>query len=99
MKVSVNMNFNHFLPGRKLGSIGPKMSLNNIDNGYLLFNNVQIPRENMLMKYSQVCTLVSVDVFVCYIEIYLFHLCKIILLQLMPDTFAHQRDEPCLLMS
>lgn len=42
------------LPGRKLGSIGPKMSLNNIDNGYLLFNNVQIPRENMLMKYSQV---------------------------------------------
>ena len=42
------------LPGIKLGFIGPKMGYDAIDNGFLIFNKVHIPRENMLMKYSQV---------------------------------------------
>ena len=40
--------------GIKLGFIGPKMGYAAIDNGFLAFNKVHIPRENMLMKYSQV---------------------------------------------
>ncbi|CAB4002270.1 peroxisomal acyl-coenzyme A oxidase 1 isoform X2, partial [Paramuricea clavata] len=42
------------LPGIKVGSIGPKMSYDVVDNGFLNFNKVHIPRQNMLMKYSQV---------------------------------------------
>ncbi|XP_046845069.1 peroxisomal acyl-coenzyme A oxidase 1-like isoform X2 [Xenia sp. Carnegie-2017] len=42
------------LPGIKLGHIGPKMGYATIDNGFLCFNHVHIPRENMLMKYNKV---------------------------------------------
>lgn len=42
------------LPGIIIGDIGPKMGLNNVNNGFLGFNNVRIPRLQMLMKNSQV---------------------------------------------
>jgi len=34
--------------------MGEKMGLNGVDNGRLSFDNVRIPRENMLNKYSDV---------------------------------------------
>ena len=37
-----------------LGSIGPNMTINATDNGFLKISNVKIPRENMLAKYSEV---------------------------------------------
>ncbi|KAM4023059.1 peroxisomal acyl-coenzyme A oxidase 2-like [Anomaloglossus baeobatrachus] len=42
------------LPGISVGDIGPKMSFDHIDNGYLIMRNIRIPRENMLCRYSQV---------------------------------------------
>nr|CAB3219768.1 peroxisomal acyl-coenzyme A oxidase 1 [Phallusia mammillata] len=42
------------LPGITLGDIGPKFGYGANDNGFLRLNNHRIPRENMLMKYSQV---------------------------------------------
>ncbi|XP_067854919.1 peroxisomal acyl-coenzyme A oxidase 2-like isoform X2 [Heptranchias perlo] len=42
------------LPGVKIGDIGPKMAFEQIDNGYLIMQNVHIPRENMLCRYSEV---------------------------------------------
>ncbi|XP_061189326.1 peroxisomal acyl-coenzyme A oxidase 1-like [Saccostrea echinata] len=42
------------LPGVEVGDIGPKFGFEEIDNGYLRLDNVRIPRENMLMKYSKV---------------------------------------------
>lgn len=42
------------LPGISIGDIGPKLATNAKDNGYLKFDNVRIPRMNMLMKYSTV---------------------------------------------
>ncbi|OWF44671.1 peroxisomal acyl-coenzyme A oxidase 1-like [Mizuhopecten yessoensis] len=42
------------LPGIELGDIGPKFGYGSNDNGYLILNNVRIPRENMLMRYAQV---------------------------------------------
>lgn len=42
------------LKGVKAGDIGPKFGFHRVDNGYLSFNNVEVPRENMLMKYVQV---------------------------------------------
>ncbi|XP_066268561.1 peroxisomal acyl-coenzyme A oxidase 1-like [Branchiostoma lanceolatum] len=42
------------LPGVTVGDIGPKFGYGSVDNGFLAFNNVRIPRENMLMKYSKV---------------------------------------------
>lgn len=42
------------LPGITVGDIGPKFGYNAIDNGFLRLNNVRIPRENMLMRYSKV---------------------------------------------
>lgn len=42
------------LPGIKVGEIGVKMGLNAVNNGFLGFENVRIPRNNMLMKYAKV---------------------------------------------
>lgn len=41
-------------PGVRIGDCGPKIGLNNIDNGFIHFNNVRIPRENLLDRISQV---------------------------------------------
>ncbi|EFN54271.1 hypothetical protein CHLNCDRAFT_36152 [Chlorella variabilis] len=42
------------LPGITVGDIGPKMGFNSVDNGYLAFDHVRIPRDAMLMRFSQV---------------------------------------------
>ncbi|KAK3102107.1 hypothetical protein FSP39_008857 [Pinctada imbricata] len=42
------------MPGIKIGDIGPRMGRLTSDNGYLILNNIRIPRENMLMKNAQV---------------------------------------------
>ncbi|KAH9473481.1 hypothetical protein MJO28_000690 [Puccinia striiformis f. sp. tritici] len=46
----------HFslLPGVNIGDIGKKMGRDGIDNGYIQFTNVRIPRAYMLMKHTQV---------------------------------------------
>ncbi|XP_074861401.1 peroxisomal acyl-coenzyme A oxidase 2 isoform X2 [Carettochelys insculpta] len=41
-------------PGVTVGDIGPKMNFEHIDNGYLMLQNVTVPRENMLSRFSQV---------------------------------------------
>jgi len=53
--------------GITLGDIGPKFGFDSIDNGFLRFSNVRIPRENMLMKYAQVCICHDTDQFSCQI--------------------------------
>ncbi|XP_067943579.1 peroxisomal acyl-coenzyme A oxidase 1-like [Watersipora subatra] len=42
------------LPGVELGDINKKFGFDMMDNGYLRFTNYRIPRNNMLMRYSQV---------------------------------------------
>ncbi|XP_059800208.1 peroxisomal acyl-coenzyme A oxidase 2-like isoform X1 [Hypanus sabinus] len=42
------------LPGIKVGDIGPKLAFEQVDNGYLIIQNVHVPRENMLSRYSWV---------------------------------------------
>ncbi|CAG8570219.1 9624_t:CDS:10 [Acaulospora morrowiae] len=42
------------LPGIEIGDIGPKYGMNVIDNGFLRFTKVRIPRTNMPMKFSKV---------------------------------------------
>lgn len=42
------------LPGVTIGDIGKKMGRDGIDNGYIQFTNVRIPRAYMLMRYCQV---------------------------------------------
>jgi acyl-CoA oxidase len=37
-----------------VGDIGPKYGFNTMDNGFLLFNHVEIPHRNMLARYSRV---------------------------------------------
>ncbi|XP_061864098.1 peroxisomal acyl-coenzyme A oxidase 2 isoform X4 [Colius striatus] len=41
-------------PGITAGDIGPKMNFEHVDNGYLLLQNVRVPRENMLNKFCEV---------------------------------------------
>ncbi|SCV73902.1 BQ2448_6332 [Microbotryum intermedium] len=43
-----------FLPGVAIGDIGKKMGRDGIDNGWIQFTNVRIPRHYMLMKHTQV---------------------------------------------
>merc|ERR1719411_1183008 len=42
------------MPGVTIEDMGYKMGLNGVDNAKLSFNNVRIPRENLLNKYSDV---------------------------------------------
>ncbi|KAF4526154.1 hypothetical protein B566_EDAN008190 [Ephemera danica] len=42
------------LPGIKVGDIGQKFGMNAVNNGFIAFNKVRIPRNQMLMKNSQV---------------------------------------------
>jgi len=49
-----NMETNETLPGITAGDIGPKFGYNTKDNGFLRFNNVRIPRENILRRYVEV---------------------------------------------
>ena len=42
------------LEGIEVGDIGPKMGYNGVDNGFLRFDHVSVPREAMLMRYSRV---------------------------------------------
>ncbi|GAA6009547.1 hypothetical protein JCM10207_003821 [Rhodosporidiobolus poonsookiae] len=42
------------LPGISIGDIGKKMGRDGIDNGWIQFTNVRIPRAYMLMKHTQV---------------------------------------------
>lgn len=40
------------LPGITVGEVGTKLGYNAVDNGFLSFNNVRVPRENMMMRFS-----------------------------------------------
>eukprot|EP01119_Soliformovum_irregulare_P000794 TRINITY_DN10585_c0_g1_i1.p1 TRINITY_DN10585_c0_g1~~TRINITY_DN10585_c0_g1_i1.p1 ORF type:complete len:730 (-),score=212.62 TRINITY_DN10585_c0_g1_i1:96-1988(-) len=42
------------LPGITVGDCGAKMGRNGLDNGFIQFHNVRVPRNNMLMKWAQV---------------------------------------------
>lgn len=42
------------LPGVTIGDIGPKYGYNSVDNGFMLFDHVRVPRECMLMRYARV---------------------------------------------
>jgi len=36
------------MPGVTVGDLGEKLGLNGVDNGFVAFNQVHIPRENLL---------------------------------------------------
>lgn len=42
------------MPGVKTGDMGPKLGYNGKDNGWATFDQVRIPRDNMLQKFIQV---------------------------------------------
>lgn len=42
------------LPGVRLEDDGPKIGLNGVDNGRIWFDDVRIPRENLLNRYADV---------------------------------------------
>ena len=53
--VQIRDNKNHQpLPGCTIGDIGNKMGYNAVDNGFLRFDHVRIPRRAMLMGHSRV---------------------------------------------
>lgn len=41
------------LPGVTVGDIGPKFGFESVDNGFLRFEHVRIPRRNMLMGFAK----------------------------------------------
>ena len=42
------------LPNMKLGDLGPKQGYNSMDNGFAIFDNIRIPRMDMLMGFAYV---------------------------------------------
>jgi acyl-CoA oxidase len=47
-----DLDTHEILPGIQIGDLGPKMGYNSKDNGYMIFNQVRIPRENHLCRLS-----------------------------------------------
>jgi acyl-CoA oxidase len=53
--VQIRRNEDHrAMPGVTAGDIGPKMGYNAVDNGFLRFDHVRVPRRAMLMKHARV---------------------------------------------
>jgi acyl-CoA oxidase len=53
--VPIRNKENHLaLPGITLGDCGRKYGLDGIDNGFMIFDNIRIPRENLLNRFSNV---------------------------------------------
>jgi acyl-CoA oxidase len=53
--VQIRSQQNHEpMPGIEVGDIGQKLGYNSIDNGFLSFNNVRIPRTNLLSRFVEV---------------------------------------------
>jgi len=48
-----DMATHELLPGIEAGDIGPKFGYNSKNNGFLRFNQVRIPRENLLSRYVE----------------------------------------------
>ena len=44
----------HLLPGIRIEDAGEKMGLNGVDNGRIWFNNVRVPRENLLNRFADI---------------------------------------------
>lgn len=44
------------LPGIEVGDIGTKLGCNGIDNGYLFFDNIKVPRSAMLSRFVEITT-------------------------------------------
>jgi acyl-CoA oxidase len=42
------------VPGVEVGDVGSKMGYGTIDNGYLSFNQVRIPRKNMMQRFLHI---------------------------------------------
>ena len=42
------------MPGCTVNDMGHRMGLNGVDNARLSFENVKVPRENLLNKYSDI---------------------------------------------
>lgn len=42
------------MPGIKIGEIGPKLGMKAVNNGFLGFERVRVPRTNMLMRNNKV---------------------------------------------
>jgi len=53
---SILANAEYFVcnTGVTVGDIGLKLGYDSMDNGFLRFDHVRIPRDNMLMKNTQV---------------------------------------------
>ncbi|AOW03329.1 acyl-CoA oxidase 5 [Yarrowia lipolytica] len=49
-----DLNSHSLLNGIAIGDIGKKMGRDAIDNGWIQFTDVRIPRQNMLMRYDRV---------------------------------------------
>lgn len=51
--------------GIRIGEIGSKLGMNSTNNGFLAFDQVRIPRMNMLMKNAQVLEVNNCLIFLC----------------------------------
>ena len=42
------------LPGIEVGDIGTKLGYNSVDNGYLMMNQVRVPRKAQLSRFAEI---------------------------------------------
>jgi len=42
------------MPGVKVGDLGPKQGYDSKDNGWMMMDNIRVPRTNMLCRFAYV---------------------------------------------
>ena len=42
------------MPGIEVGDLGAKLGYQSVDNGYLMFNKVRVPRKAMLSRFAEI---------------------------------------------
>ena len=48
------LNTHETLPGIDVGEVGEKLGYNSVDNGFLSFNRVRVPRKALLSRFMNI---------------------------------------------
>ena len=49
-----DMDTHEPLPGVQVGDVGTKIGYNSVDNGFLMLNNVKVPRTALLSRFAEI---------------------------------------------
>lgn len=81
------------MPGVTAGFMGPKAGRNGLDNGYIQFSNVRVPRQNMLQRWATVSAKVCKSCFFACAANNIIKICYIIRVLILHKQIMQQHTK------